>query len=56
MLQWHRPTGDHREEGVEFKNLFIGEDGAPAAAAMSSAFELSRRDFCKNLNQIKQGV
>jgi hypothetical protein len=28
VMQWYRPTGGHREEGVEFKRLFSGEEGA----------------------------
>jgi hypothetical protein len=26
-MQWHQPKGGHREEGVEFKPLFTGEEG-----------------------------
>jgi hypothetical protein len=26
-MQWYQPKGGHREEGVEFKHLFTGEEG-----------------------------
>jgi hypothetical protein len=29
VLQWHQPKGGHREDGVEFKPLFTGEEGQP---------------------------
>jgi hypothetical protein len=28
-MQWHMPRSGHREDGVEFKTLFQGEDGQP---------------------------
>jgi hypothetical protein len=28
-IEWHRPRGGHREEGVEFKPLFVGVEGEP---------------------------
>ncbi len=28
-MQWHQPKSGHREDGVEFKNLFTGEEGQP---------------------------